>query len=143
MFGVIRSATIDKMPGGIGAFYAKVLEMCFLDGPHTMLHGAQLVCNGKAFSVTFKYGGLLADEDCLKKVHDYKGAQGIKPCMDCGNLMRVKNRALVPAGCKHLSVATLDGIDFNKNEDIWEMADELKERVDGRLPYKKMEHREA
>ena len=58
----------------------------------------------------------MADEDCLKKVHGYKGAQGLKPCMDCGNLMKVKNRALVPAAGNHLSVATLDGIDFNKNE---------------------------
>ena len=79
----------------------------------------------------------------MKKVHDYKGAQGLKPCMDCGNMMKVKNRALVPAAGKHLSVATLDGIDFNKNEDIWEMADVLKERVDRRQPYKKMENREA
>ena len=61
VFGVLRSSTVEKMRGGIGAFYAKVLGMCFLDGPHTMLQGAQLVCNGKSFAVTFKYGGLLAD----------------------------------------------------------------------------------
>ena len=90
VFGVIRSATVDKMPGGISAFYAEVLDMCFLSGSHTMQHGAQLACNGESFHVNFKYGGLLADEDCLKKVHNYKGVQGIKPCMDCGNLMKVK-----------------------------------------------------
>ena len=118
MFGVIRSATVDKMPGGISAFYAKILDMCFLSGSHTMQHGAQLVCNGESFHVNFKYGGLLADEDCLKKVHNYKGAQGIKPCMNCGNLLKVKNRAFLPASLTHIDAATLADIDFNKNEDI-------------------------
>jgi len=56
VFGVLRSATVDKMPGGIGAFYAKVLSMCFVDGHHTMDQGVQLVCNEHAISVTFKYG---------------------------------------------------------------------------------------
>ena len=139
VFGVIRSATIDKMPGGISAFYAKILEICFLDGDRTMSDAIQLICNDKAFTATFKYGGLLADEDCLKKVHDYKGAQGLKPCMACGNLMRVSNLALVPAGGKHLSVATLDGIVFNTNEVIWAMADDLKATADRRLPYKAKE----
>ena len=124
VLGVLRSATVDKMEGGIGAFYAKILEICFVNG-HSMQQGAQLVCDGKAFSVTFKYGGLLADEDCLKKVHGYKGAQGIKACMDCGNLMKVKSVARVPAGCKHISTPTLHGIERNTNEDIWAMADDL------------------
>ena len=29
VFGVMRSATVEKMPGGIGAFYAKVLNIFF------------------------------------------------------------------------------------------------------------------
>ena len=139
VFGVLRSSTVEKMRGGIGAFYAKVLEICFLDGPHTMLQGVQLVCNGKSFAVTFKYGGLLADEDCLKKVHGYKGAQGIKACMDCGNLMRVKTIARVPAGCKHISTPTLRGIKRNKNADIWAMADDLTDAVARGLPYAMMQ----
>ncbi len=59
--------------------------------------------------------------------------------MGCGNMMKVKNRALVLAAGKHLSVATLAGIDFNKNEDIWEMADVLKEKADSRQSYSKLE----
>ena len=98
VLGVVLSATVDKMEGGISAFYARILEICFTDGNHTMLNGVQLLCNGTAFAVTFAYGGLLADEDCLKKVHGYKGAQGLKPCMDCSNLLKVQNGALVPAG---------------------------------------------
>ena len=139
VLGVILSATVESMEGGISAFYARILELCFTDGAHTMLNGVQLVCNGKAFSVTFAYGGLLADEDCLKKVHGYKGAQGTKPCMDCANLMNVQNRALVPAGAVHISTSTLEGIEFNKNEDIWEIADVLQESVDRRQNIKKME----
>lgn len=67
VLGVIRSSTVDQMAGGINGLYAKLLEICFLDGEHTMMNGVQLVCNQEAFSVTFKYGGLLADEDCLEK----------------------------------------------------------------------------
>ena len=130
VLGVLRSATVDKMPGGIGAFYAKLLSMCFVDGHHTMEQGVQLVCNEHAISVTFKYGGLLADEDCLKKVHGYNGAQGIKACMNCSNLMKVASRARVPAGCKHISTPSLRGIRFNTNNDIWVMADDLTNRVD-------------
>ena len=139
VLGVVLSATVDKMEGGISAFYARILEICFTEGNHTMLNGVQLLCNGTAFSVTFAYGGLLADEDCLKKVHGYKGAQGLKPCMDCSNLLKVQNSALVPAGAKHLSTSTLEGIEANTNEDIWEIADVLKERVDRRQEIKKME----
>ena len=97
------------------------------------------MCNGKSFAVTFKYGGLLADEDCLKKVHGYKGAQGVKACMDCGNLMRVKTIARVPAGCKHISTPTLRGIRRNKNADIWAMADDLTDAVARGLPYAMMQ----
>ena len=139
VLGVILSRTVDQMAGGISALYARILEICFSDGHHTMLDGMQLLCKGEAFSVTFEYGGLLADEDCLKKVHGYKGAQGNKPCMDCSNLMKVANPALLPAGAKHLSTSTLDGIDFNTNEDIWEIADVLKETVDAHLPIAEME----
>ena len=59
--------------------------------------------------------------------------------MDCGNLLKVKNRAFLPASLTHIDAATLADIDFNKNEDIWEMADALKERADLGLPYTKME----
>ena len=136
VFGVLRSATLEKMRGGIGAFYAKILEMCFLDGSHTMSHGAQLMYKGQPFSVTFKYGGFLADEDCLKKVHNYMGAQGIKACMDCSNLMKVASIARVPPGCKHISTPTLRGIERNDNEDIWRMADDLTDLVARGLPIK-------
>ena len=67
VLGVILSSTVEKMPGGISGFYAKILEICFIDGERTMLNGVKLVCNGEAFRVTFQYGGLLADEDCLQK----------------------------------------------------------------------------
>ena len=139
VLGVILSATVEKFPGGISGFYAKILEICFVDGDRTMLDGMQLVCHGEAFQATFKYGGLLADEDCLKKVHCYKGAQGIKACMDCSNMMRVKNSALVPAGSKHISTASLVGIKFNKNQHIWAMADFLKEEADAGRAYVKYE----
>ncbi len=45
----------------------------------------------------------------------------------------------MPAAGIHLSAATLVGINFNKNEDIWEMADALKERAALGLSYTKME----
>ena len=139
VLGVILSSTVESMKGGISAFYARILELCFTDGAHTMLDGVQLLCKEKVVSVKFTYGGLLADEDCLKKVHGYKGAQGTKPCMNCSTLYKVKHARLLPRGAKHLSTSSLEGIRQNTNEDIWEIADELEERVDRRLPIKKMQ----
>ena len=45
----------------------------------------------------------------------------------------------MPAAGIHLSAATLVGIDFNKNEDIWLMADILKEKTDSGQAYSKLE----
>ena len=49
VLGVILSSTVEKMKGGISAFYARILELCFTDGDHTMLDGVQSAAKTKWF----------------------------------------------------------------------------------------------
>lgn len=131
VLGLIKSEHIDRMPGGISAFMANILELCFADGQHS---GIQIVYKNERSMLQCEYGGIMADEDALKKVHGYNGAQGLKPCMDCGNLVR-NTDVCRPAGLISLSAVTLDDVDFNTNEDIWEMADVLRELAEAGRPY--------
>ena len=129
ILGIIRSKVLDKLSGGISAFMAKVLELLFLDTPQSLRRGLQIVWKDERIPLRGEYNGFMADEDCLKKVHDYKGAQGLKCCMDCSNLLNTANEASCPPGTVPLHAFNLANIDRNSDYDIWEMADVLQERA--------------
>ena len=98
-------------------------------GENSFQHPACVCIGSNRHHYHASYGGLLADEDALKKVHNYTGAQGIKICMDCANLVSHTDDDVCPPGLVLLNVTTLEGLDFNTNEDIWEMAEALRDDV--------------
>ena len=128
VFGVLRSKLVDQFPGGLSGFMKKCLSLMFI-GENSFQHPACVCIGSNRHHYHASYGGLLADEDALKKVHNYTGAQGIKICMDCANLVSHTDDDVCPPGLVLLNVTTLEGLDFNTNEDIWEMAEVLRDDV--------------
>ena len=82
--GVLASKQLDRIPGGLSQFYAFLLEHIFSQGSFDV----HIVVGKERLRLCVVYGGLMADEKALKEVHDYKGASGLKACMDCGNMIR-------------------------------------------------------
>ena len=82
--GVLASKQLDRIPGGISQFYAFLLEHIFSRGSFDV----QIVVGKERLRLCVVYGGLMADEKALKEVHDYKGASGLKACMDCANMIK-------------------------------------------------------
>ena len=119
VFSIIRSKSIDGMPGGLSAFWACVLECCFPDGQFDV----QIVHRDDRLRIACEYGGTMADEAALKGIHNYKGASGIKPCMDCPCLVNTTDESSIPPGLVSLRISSLAGVVANTNNDIWEMAD--------------------
>ena len=118
VFGLLRSKIVDTIPGRLSSFMSKVLEICFVDvgQRYSLVLGVQLVCSERqVWTFRCQYGGTIADEKALKEFHDYKGAAGIKPCMDCGNLVHSVDPTLLPPGTIALNTSTLAGVDFNTN----------------------------
>jgi hypothetical protein len=120
VFCIIRSKSIDGMPGGLSAFWAYVLECCFPAGGQ---FDVQIVHRDDRLRLAFEYGGTMADEAALKGIHNYKGASGIKPCMDCACLVKTTDENVLPPGLVSLGISSLAGVVANTNNDIWEMAD--------------------
>ena len=76
VLGLIKSSTLNNFPGGEGAFWKYIMRL-FKNDIHI-----QLVYREERVPVTLSYIGTLADEAALKAVTDFKGASGIKICMD-------------------------------------------------------------
>ena len=129
IFSVLRSKFADAIPGGLSGFVAKILEICFL-GDNPCQPGVTITRESRdRFRVAFKFGGILADEDALKKLNGYKGAQGIKVCMDCFNLVASTDPDVLGDGIMGLNSTSLAHADKNDDDDIWCMADALADRA--------------
>ena len=76
VLGLIKSSTLNTFTGGEGAFWKHIVRI-FKNDIHI-----QLVYREERVPVTLSYIGTLADEAALKAVADFKGASGIKICMD-------------------------------------------------------------
>ena len=76
IIGVIKSRTLDECPGGVSMFWKHIVGL-FKDGLVV-----QLVHKEDRIPFTLTYAGTMADEAALKQISSFKGASGIKCCMD-------------------------------------------------------------
>ena len=93
--GVVRSQELDKIPGGVSLFWKHVVAL-FKDPGITV----QLVYKETRIPCTLKYVGTMADEAALKAINSFKGASGLKMCMEFGLLLRDTVREDVAASSK-------------------------------------------
>ena len=69
----------------------------------------------------------MADEAALKAANNFKGAGGIKSCMDCKQLMNTTDDSILPPGTWSLNATSLKDKARNTNADIWRAADSLQQ----------------
>ena len=68
----------------------------------------------------------MADEDALKAANSFKGASGIKLCMDCKGLVNTDDIVFsLHGGAWSLKATSLKDRARNTNADIWRAADSL------------------
>ena len=120
VLGIMKSKTIhDKLPGGVSAFWKHIVRL-FKDDIHV-----QVVYKEERIPFTLKYAGTMADEAALKDANNFKGASGIKPCMDCKGLINTTDDSLLPPGTWSLNATSLKDRARNTNADVWRAADSL------------------
>lgn len=89
VIGIIKSKTLDDCPGGVSLFWKHIIGL-FKDDIVV-----QLVHKEDRIPFTLKYVGTMADEAALKAVNSFKGASGVKPCMDSSLLTTITLRLLI------------------------------------------------
>ena len=123
---LLRSCFLYELPGGIGGFFScTCLRLLFGEGRGSLKGGVILQWNERSLALSINYGGTIADEKALKEIHDYKGAQGTIPCMDCKGLVNSVDDEVIPRGCRGLHSTSIVGNRRHTNESIWAMADDL------------------
>ena len=130
VLGIMKSSTInDKLPGGVSAFWKHIVRL-FKDDIHV-----QVVYKEERIPFILKYAGTMADEAALKGVNNFKGAGGIKCCMDCKHLLNTTDDSLLPPGTWSLNATSLKDKARNTNADIWRAADSLHQLASDRMDY--------
>ena len=96
----------------------------------------QVVYKEERIPFILKYAGTMADEAALKGVNNFKGAGGIKCCMDCKHLLTTTDDSLLPPGTWSLNATSLKDKARNTNADIWRAADSLHQLASDGMDYK-------
>ena len=127
VFGIFKSCHIDKVPGGMSGLWCRVLDIFFGSArQHNFNVGVKIKSHGgRLLTYLGRYGGTLADEKALKELHDYKGAAGTIPCMDCPTLMNTRNHELLPPGAVGVHTTKLPA-ERHSDGSVWAIADMLK-----------------
>lgn len=76
VLGLIKSSTVNDFRGGLGCLCKHIVSLWKSDMQ------IQLVYLEKRVPISLTYRGTIADEAALKGMHDFKGASGIRLCMD-------------------------------------------------------------
>ena len=84
--GIIRSDVVKNVAGGFSRTIACLLRAIFL-GPNSLSAAGSLLPSGALFFS--KLHRILCDEAAGKAVFGREGASGIKPCIDCKNVIKI------------------------------------------------------
>lgn len=76
ILGVIKSSTLSSLAGGEGMLWKCIMQLWKDDVR------LQIVYKEQRIPISLSYMGTLADEAALKAINDFKGASGIKFCME-------------------------------------------------------------
>ena len=76
ILGLIKSSTLNALAGGEGMLWKCIMQL-FKGGIRL-----QIVYKEQRIPISLTYKGTLADEAALKAVNDFKGASGIRFCME-------------------------------------------------------------
>ena len=120
-FGVLTSAKLAKIPGGLGSVIPYVLESLWHDEEVTYVC---IKCNDEHKMVGLKFAGFLADLEGHAKMGQFKTTGATKPCISCANVVQfidtTGKNTLVPLDCCNPNLFIR-----NTNEHMFAKADEL------------------
>ena len=124
---VLRSSVSKDLAGQISHAFGRLLRMFFVEPCQFSDAGFTLVLDRPRL-VRAEFGNLAADGDANRAIWAFLGANAVKPCMECKNVLKLNHPALknqsylVDVGCTQMSK-----FDRASNEDIWKAFDDLEE----------------
>ena len=124
--GVLRTGIENQVVGGLSNIIRLLMRMCFTEPVNIRDPGIVVALGGRMEYIRIEFGQILADTDALRAALSLKGANGIKPCMCCGNCVKKGNRSSRP-GTGIFDILHHDLKDFRrcKCTDIWASVDRL------------------
>ncbi len=84
--GTLRTSVAKNIIGGISNVVRQLLRAMFV-GPTSLAVGGAVLQSGLFFA---RFRRILSDEAAGKAVFCVKGALGLKPCMDCKNVVALQ-----------------------------------------------------
>jgi hypothetical protein len=93
ILGLIKSSTLNSLAGGEGMLWKCIMQL-WKGGVRL-----QIVFKEQRIPISLTYRGTLADEAALKAVNDFKGASGIRFCMEPSLFQRHHTYTLCLLAC--------------------------------------------
>ena len=123
--GILRSSVVsDDLRGGGSCMFKHWVKRFFETGVDfavgVSVHGAR----GPAFVVA-RLSTVLADEAAQKDIWGVKGSSGVKPCLNCINVVLKKRKQRLDAGFVTVECEDLSKLILHSDERRWEAADSV------------------
>jgi hypothetical protein len=91
-FGVLRTALVKQVPGGIGCLTKLILLRFFGTIDNMSGSGVMLQIRGTHVIMFAEMGRIVADEDAIREMWHDKGSSGMKPCFKCRNVTSLNTK---------------------------------------------------
>lgn len=124
----VRHAMIDRVDGGFSAMFKRYLKLHLLGATGLSTAGVPITINGQHVLLFGKLSFLLADGDGFKLALEWKGANGVKPCVRHWNVIS-KRSDLGDASETFVDICCADASKFFSatSQDIFNAVDTLLE----------------
>ena len=129
VFSIIKEATLHDIDGGLGRLMRIILRIFFGDSGDSFTRGVHINDSQGGFVVTAIFGGFLQDLVGHKELSEMKGANGLKCCMTCSNVLNMRYRA-PRAGEVRVNCSDSSQFVYRTNEQVFATIDELKAEYD-------------
>jgi hypothetical protein len=132
-FGSLKTTSVDVLVGGVAGLMTTIMKMLFCDGYANFSSGFTFCINGGYRVCRAAFAGFIADEKGLKEFYDIKGQGGVKPCIDCKNVVNFIHKKSVTAArgdgyIVGLDVQSITDLDLHTDASIYAMVDDLIEK---------------
>lgn len=124
---VITRTLLQRVKGGISCVLKEMLRHLFQGNQNLFAGIPVLLADQTPTSLVARMSNLLGDEAALKASLCAKGASGIKPCLQCKNIVVKGTLAQHDATgyLKTISCPSVQEFDLSSDADIWCLADNL------------------
>ena len=128
---VIRSSIVKQVEGGLSAVFKLWVRQFFLSGAN-FSHG--VTCHGSrsVFMIKAKINTILCDDAAKSGIWSAKGSSGIKPCMNCLNVVAARRDHLEGDGLVSIQCDNTSEFQLHTDDTVWAAADMLEEMASSR-----------